>query len=137
MKTEKDKRSIAFFTKGYHLEGEGKIDEAIEVYEKSIEYIDTEMRSTSVFTRLYSLYKYKGNKDKMKEVLELGLKYAHYFNEKIANELISAHPEHRNGILNALETNTPYPEDWMEKGINPLFRPHDVMLMINLLEDLQ
>lgn len=60
MKTERDKRSTAYFTLGYELEQEGKVDEAIEAFEASVECIDAEMRSTSVFTHLYSLYKTKG-----------------------------------------------------------------------------
>jgi tetratricopeptide (TPR) repeat protein len=136
MKTERDKRSIAFFTKGYYLEEEGKYDESIESYEKSIEYIDSELRSTAVFTRLYILYRQNRDEYNMKRVLEEGIKCAHYFNEKKAKELIKLYPEHEDGILEALETNKPYPKDWLEKRINPLFRPHEVMLMIDLLSDL-
>lgn len=133
MKTERDKRSIAFFTYGYKLEEEGKIDEAIEAFEKSVEYIDTEMRSTAAFLHLYDLYREKGDKDNMRRVLNQGIEYANYFNEKVANELIEQYPEHKEGILEALETNEPYPNDWLEKGINPLFRPYDSMFMIDLL----
>lgn len=136
MKTERDKRSAACFTLGYGLEQEGRTDEAIKAFEASIEYIDTEMRSTSAFTRLYSLYKEKGDKENMRRVLEEGIRYAIYFNEKAASGLIKKYPEHKEGILEALETNKPYPFDWYEKGINPLFRPHDVMLMIDLLDDI-
>lgn len=136
MKTERDKRSIAYFTLGYELELEGRVNEAIEAFEASIECIETEMRSTSAFTHLYSLYKAKGDKENMKRVLENGIRYANYFNEKIADELIRKHPKHKEGILEALETNKPYPDDWYEKSVNPLFRPHDVMLMIDLLENI-
>lgn len=136
MKTERDKRSISFFSRGYFLENEGRIDEAIEAYEKSIEYIDTEMRSTAAFTHLFRIYRDKGEIVKMRQILKDGIRYTNYFNEKKANELIAIYPELRNGILDALETNSPYPEDWQEKEIEPIFRPHDVMLMIDLLEDL-
>ncbi|MBR8706214.1 hypothetical protein [Bacteroides pyogenes] len=135
MKTEKDKRSISFFTKGYHLEEEGKYNEAIEAYEKSIEYIDTELRSTSVFIHLYALYKQKDDRNNVIRVLENGIRIANLFNEKKASELINIYPEHKDGILEALETNEPYPNDWMDRGVDPLFRPHDVMLMIDLLHD--
>lgn len=136
MKTERDKRSIAYFTLGYELELEGKVDEAIEAFEASVECIDKGMRSASVFTHLYSLYKTKGDKANMKRVLEDGIRYANFFNEKRANELVRKYPEHKEGILEALETNKPYPFDWYEKGVSPLFRPHDVMLMIDLLENI-
>lgn len=136
MATERDKRSMAFFTLGYNLEAEGRIDEAIEAYQQSIAHIDTKMRSTSAFIRLYSLYKEKGDKDNMKRVLEKGIKYANRFNERTANELICKYPEYKEGILEALETNQPYPNDWLEKGINPIFRPHETILMIDLLENM-
>ena len=136
MSTERDKRSVAFFTLGYNLEEEGKIDEAIEAFGKSVEYIDTEMRSTAAFLHLYDLYRGKGDKENMRRVLNQGIEYANYFNEKIANDLIEKYPEHKEGILEALETNEPYPKDWIEKQINPLFRPYDVMLMIDLLTDM-
>lgn len=136
MGTERDKRSMAFFTLGYNLEAEGRIDEAIEAYEQSIRHIDTEMRSTMAFTSLYSLYERKGDRDNMRRVLNQGIEYANYFNEKIANELIEKYPEHKEGILDALETNEPYPNDWVEKQVDPLFSPYDVMLMIDLLTDM-
>ena len=136
MSTERDKRSIAFFTLGYNLEREGKIDEAIEAFEKSIECIDTEMRSTIAFISLYSLYEQKGDRNNMRRVLNQGIEYANYFNEKIANELIERYPEHKEGILEALETNEPYPNDCSEKQVNPLFSPHNVMFMIDLLTDM-
>lgn len=108
MKTERDKRSAACFTLGYGLEQEGRTDEAIKAFEASIEYIDTEMRSTSAFTRLYSLYKEKGDKENMRRILEEGIRYAIYFNEKAASGLIKKYPEHKEGILEALETNKPH-----------------------------
>lgn len=134
MRTESDKRSAAFFKLGYNLEREGKIDEAIEAFEKSIEYIDTEMCPS--FTYLYSLYEQKGDRDNIRRVLNQGIEYANYFNEKIANELIEKYPEHKEGILEALETNEPYPNDWVKKQVNPLFSPYDVMFMIDLLTDM-
>lgn len=133
MRTERDKRSIAFFTRGYYLEEEGKYDEAIEAFEKSIEYIDTEMRSTAAFLHLYSIYRERKDWENMRKVLNLGIEYANYFNDKKANELIEKYPEHKEGILEALETNKPYPENWLEIGVNPLFRPHDAIFLIDLL----
>lgn len=134
MKTERDRRSIAFFTKGYHLEEEGKDSEAIEAYEKSIEYIDTEMRSPSAFFHLHTLYRDRKDYQNAIRILEKGIDYVNRFNEKKANELISLYPEYKEGILEALETNKPYPADWREKKIEPLFRPHETMLMIDILE---
>ena len=136
MSTENDKRSAALFTLGYNLEEEGRIDEAIEAYEQSIRHIDTEMRSTSVFLHLYSLYEKKGDRNNMRRILEQGIKYANHFNEQKANELIKHYPEHKDGILEALELNEPYPNDWYEKRVNPLFRPHETILMIDLLKDM-
>lgn len=136
MKTERDKRSIAYFTLGYKLEEEGRYDEAIEAFWESIKCIDTEMRSTTSFLHLYSIYRDRGDRDNMRKVLHLGIEYANYFNEKVSNELIEKYPEHKEGILNALETCTPYPEDWLEMGINPLFRPYDTIFLIDLLTDM-
>lgn len=72
----------------------------------------------------------------MRRILKEGIRYANYFNEKTANELIKKYPEHKEGILETLETNKPYPFDWYEREMNPLFKPHDVMLMIDLLENI-
>lgn len=134
--TERDKRSVAYFTLGYNLEKDGKYDEAIEAFWESIKCIDTEMRSTTTFLHLYSLYRDKGDRENMRKVLNLGIEYSNYFNENEANELIEKYPDHKEGILESLETNKPYPENWMEIGVNPLFIPHDTMFLIDLLIDM-
>ena len=59
------------------------------------------------------------------------------FNEAKANELIKLYPKYKDGILEALETNKPFPTDWLERGINPLFRPHETLLMIDLFNELK
>lgn len=134
--TERDKRSVAYFTLGYNLEEDGKYDEAIEAFWESIKCIDTEMRSTTTFLHLYSLYRDKGDRENMRKVLNLGIEYSNYFNENEANELIEKYPDHKEGILESLETNKPYPENWMEIGVNPLFIPHDTTSLIDLLIDM-
>ena len=134
--TERDKRSVAYFTLGYNLEKEGKYDEAIEAFWESIKCIDTEMRSTTTFLHLYSLYRDKGDRENMRKVLNLGIEYSNYFNKNEANELIEKYPDHKEGILESLEANKPYPENWMEIGVNPLFIPHDTMFLIDLLIDM-
>ena len=133
-RTEKDKRSVSMFTMAYHLQEEGKIEEAIEAYWESIRLIDTDMRSTQAFIRLFMIYDEKNDFENMKRTLELGIEYSDYFNEKEANELIEAYPEYKDDILLSLETNENlYPAPYWDE-YNPLWRPNNTIFLIDLLE---
>lgn len=136
-RTEKDKRSVSMFTMAYNLQEEGKIEEAIEAYWESIRLIDTDMRSTLAFLRLYMIYNEKNDFENMKRTLELGIEYSDYFNKKEANELIEAFPEYKDNILLSLETNENlYPAPYWDK-YNPLWRPNDTIFLIDLLENVK
>ena len=133
-RTEKDKRSISMFTMAYHLQEAGRIEEAIEAYWESIRLIDTDMRSTQAFLRLFMIYDERNDFENMKRAIELGIEYSDYFNIKEANELIEAFPEYKDDILLSLETNENlYPAPYWDKD-NPLWRPNNTILLIDLLE---
>lgn len=122
------------FTMAYHLEEEGKIDKAIEAYWASIKLIDTDMRSTQVFLRLFGLYDKKGDYNNMVKIINLGIKYSNFFNKKEAHELIEVYPEYKDDILLCLETNENlHPSPYWDK-YNPLWRPNNTIFLIDLLE---
>lgn len=132
--TESDKRSRSMFTMAYHLQEDGKIDEAIEAYWESIRLIDTFMCSTQAFSRLFSLYDERGDFENAKRVLELGIEYSNYFNQREANELFDMFPEYKDDILLSLETNENlYPPLYWDE-YNPLWRPNSTIQLIDLLE---
>ena len=133
-RTDDDKRSIAMFTFAYHLEEDGKYDEAIEAYWESIKLIDTEMRSLSAFWHLINLYDSKKDIENLKFTFEIALEYSNYFNQKEANDLIDMFPQYKDDILLCLETNENfYPSPYWDK-YNPLWRPNNTMLLIEHYE---
>lgn len=133
-RTEKDKRSVSMFAMGCRLQEEGRTEEAIEAYWESIRLIDTDMRSIQSFLRLFRIYDEKNDFENMKRVIEIGIEYSDYFNEKEANELIDTFPEYKDDILLSLETNENlYPAPYWDE-YNPLWRPNNTILLIDLLE---
>nr|DAL67131.1 MAG TPA: Tetratricopeptide repeat [Bacteriophage sp.]DAR34590.1 MAG TPA: Tetratricopeptide repeat [Caudoviricetes sp.] len=133
-RTESDKRSVSMFSMACRLQDEQRYDEAIEAYWESIRLIDKDMRSTQAFLRLGLLYDERGDFENMKHVLELAIEYSDYFNQKEANELILMFPEYKDDILLSLETNENlYPSPYWNE-YNPLWRPNNTILLIDLLE---
>lgn len=134
MKMESDKRAQAYFEEGYRLfHDRNDLIGAEQAFLQCIGHMDKCFVST-VYIQLYWVYKSMGDKERMRETLETGIRTANEYSYQEAMRIIRKHPEYKEGILDALETNKPFPTDWKENGV--IFRPYDVMMMIGLLDKL-
>lgn len=114
-------------SKGIKLEKEGRIEDAIRVYEENILY---RYPATHSYTRLMVLYRRKKDYKNELRVIRTAIDVFMEENEKRAKLSFESCPEYRDEIQIGLETNETVRD---EKGM-VIFHPYEVMKLISRME---
>lgn len=113
--------------KGIAFEKEGRIDEAIQVYEENILL---KHPATHAYKRLMILYRRNKDYDNELRVIKIAIEVFMQENERRANDVIVEHPEWENIIMQAMETNE---EARLDDG-RYILNQYNVMEFINRAE---